>query len=121
LSIGANDLYQYVMAADRTNSRVMAMFGRLEPAVWHLINSVAQAGLANHKPVAVCGEVAADPKIGPLLAGLGIHELSMSPPAIGRVKAALHEQPLAYWQDQAAKMLQAATTAEIQELLNGLA
>jgi phosphoenolpyruvate-protein phosphotransferase len=121
LSIGANDLYQYVMAADRTNSRVMAMFGRLEPAVWRLINSVAQAGLANHKPVAVCGEVAADPKIGPLLAGLGIHELSMSPPAIGRVKAALHEQPLAYWQDQAAKMLQAATTAEIQELLNGLA
>lgn len=120
LSIGANDLYQYVMAADRTNSRVMAMFGRLEPAIWRLINSVSQAGWQNNKPVAVCGELAADPKIGPLLAGLGIHELSMSPPAIGRIKAALHEHSLAYWQAQAARLLEAETAAEIQELLNGL-
>ncbi|TMC88931.1 MAG: phosphoenolpyruvate--protein phosphotransferase, partial [Chloroflexi bacterium] len=89
-SIGANDLYQYTMAADRTNSRVTSMFSVLEPAVWRLIAHVIQAAQAHNKMVAVCGELAADPKIGPLLAGLGVEELSMSLPSIVRVKAALH-------------------------------
>src|SRR5207245_8383205 len=93
-SIGANDLYQYTLAADRTNSRVTSMFSVLEPAVWRLIAHVVQAGHAHGKLVAVCGELAADPKIGPLLAGLGVQELSMSPPAIVRVKAALHAHPM---------------------------
>ena len=46
-SIGANDLFQYTMAVDRTNSRVTGMFGLLEPAVWRLIALVVQAGVAH--------------------------------------------------------------------------
>jgi phosphoenolpyruvate-protein phosphotransferase len=121
LSIGANDLYQYTMAADRTNSRVTAMFSRLEPAVWRLITQVIKAGVRQHKTVAICGELAADPKLGPLLAGLGANELSMSPPAIGRVKAALHQHPLAYWKGWASRLLEAETAAEMQALLDSLA
>ena len=117
ISIGANDLYQYVMAADRTNSRVMGLFQQLEPAVWRLIAKITEAAAKQQKPVAVCGELAADIKIGPLLVGLGVHELSMSGPAIGRVKAALHSQPLSYWQTQAQRLLEAETAQEIQELL----
>ena len=60
------------MAADRTNSRVMGMFGMLEPAVWRSIDMIARAGSTHGKLVAVCGELAADARIGPLLVGLGV-------------------------------------------------
>ncbi len=116
-SIGANDLFQYTMAADRTNSRVTGMFGVLEPAVWRLIERVVRAGVEHGKLVAVCGELAADPRIGPLLAGLGVQELSMSPPAIVNVKAALHKHTMEYWRELASKLLKAETAAEIEGLL----
>ncbi len=116
-SIGANDLFQYTMAADRTNSRVTGMFGVLEPAVWRMIENVTRAGRAAGKMVAVCGELAGDSRIAPLLAGLGVQELSMSPPAIVRVKAALYEHTMEYWQDQAHRMLKAETAAEMQTIL----
>lgn len=119
-SIGANDLYQYTMAADRTNGRVAAMFGMLEPSVWHLIAHVARAAAKHGKLVALCGELAADTRIGPLLAGLGVRELSMSPPAIPRVKAALHKHPMTYWQQQAQEMLSAETASDMQRLLDAI-
>ncbi len=119
-SIGANDLFQYTMAADRTNSRVTGMFGVLEPAVWRLIERVVHAGVEHGKLVAVCGELAADPRIGPLLAGLGVQELSMSPPAIVNVKAALHKHTIEYWQQLARELLKAETAADIQAVLQSV-
>jgi phosphoenolpyruvate-protein phosphotransferase len=116
-SIGANDLTQYTMAVDRTNSYLAGMFGKLEPAVWRLIASVVQAGKAHGKMVAVCGEMAADPQIGPALVGLGVQELSMSPSAIVQVKAALHTREQYYWQHLARKMLEAETVAEMQQIM----
>ena len=116
-SIGANDLFQYTMAADRTNNRVMSTFGALEPAVWRSIDMVVRAGLSHGKLVAVCGELAGDPRIGPLLAGLGVKELSMSPPAMLNVKAALHEHTMVYWQQRAQELLKAETAAEVQVVL----
>jgi phosphoenolpyruvate-protein phosphotransferase len=110
-SIGANDLFQYTMAADRTNSRVSGMFSRLEPAVWRFIDHIVRAGRAHGKMVAVCGELAADSQIGPLLAGLGVQELSMSPPSIVNVKAALQQHPMKYWQQRAQELLKAETAA----------
>ncbi|HEU0001467.1 MAG TPA: phosphoenolpyruvate--protein phosphotransferase [Ktedonobacteraceae bacterium] len=119
-SIGANDLFQYTMAVDRTNSRVTSMFGMLEPAVWRSIDRTVQAGAAHGKLVAVCGELAADPRIGPLLAGLGVKELSMSPPAMLKVKAALHAHPLDYWQQRARELLKAETAADVQAVLQSI-
>jgi phosphoenolpyruvate-protein phosphotransferase len=119
-SIGANDLFQYTMAADRTNSRVTSMFGMLEPAVWRLIDRVVRAGRAHGKMVALCGELAADPRIGPLLAGLGVQELSMSPPAIANVKAALHKQAMEYWRQRAQELLKAETASSMQTVLDSL-
>ncbi|HEY3993558.1 MAG TPA: putative PEP-binding protein [Ktedonobacteraceae bacterium] len=72
------------------------------------------------RPVAVCGEIAADTRYGPLLVGLGVEELSVSPPALARVKEALHQRELAYWQTQARTLLQAETSAEIEDLLADL-
>ena len=116
-SIGANDLFQYTMAVDRTNSRVMSMFGALEPAVWRSIDMIVRAGAAHGKLVAVCGELAADTRIGPLLAGLGVKELSMSPPAMLKVKAALHSQTMVYWRQKARELLTAETAADVQAVL----
>ena len=108
------------MAADRTNSRVTGMFGTLEPAVWRLIDQVVRAAVAQRKTVALCGELAADPRIGPLLAGLGVQELSMSPPAIPNVKAALHKHTIDYWRQKAQELLRAETAAQIQDVLQSL-
>ncbi|WP_376793909.1 phosphoenolpyruvate--protein phosphotransferase [Thermogemmatispora sp.] len=120
-SIGTNDLYQYVMAVDRTNGRVASLFGRLEPAVWRAIAQVARAGQQHGRLVAVCGELAGDPLIGPLLVGLGVRELSMNPPALLAVKERLARQPLTYWQEQAQRLLQAETAAELQHMLESIA
>ena len=119
-SIGANDLFQYTMAVDRTNSRVMGMFGTLEPAVWRSIDMIVRAGMARGKLVAVCGELAADARIGPLLAGLGVKELSMSPPAMLKVKAALHSQTMDYWRQKARELLKTETAADVEAVLQSL-
>src|SRR6266705_4904289 len=119
-SIGANDLFQYTMAADRTNSRVTGMFGLLEPAEWRLIDHVVRAGRAHGKTVALCGELAADSRIGPLLVGLGVQELSMSPPAIVNVKAALHKHTLEHWQQLSHELLEAETAADMQSILQSI-
>lgn len=118
LSIGANDLFQYTLAADRTNSRVMGLFGALEPALWRAIAAVAQAGQTQGRLVAVCGEIAADPRYAPLLVGLGVRELSVSPPALARVKDALHQRSLSDWQARALAMLQAETAEEIEACIS---
>lgn len=119
-SIGANDLFQYTMAADRTNSRVMGMFGVLEPAVWRLIEQVVRAARAHGKTVALCGELAADQRVGPLLAGSGVQELSMNPAAIVNVKAALHKHTMDYWQQKAQELLKAETAADMQGMLQSI-
>lgn len=119
-SIGANDLFQYTMAADRTNTRVTAMFGALEPAVWRAIDRIVRAARSHGKLVAVCGELAADRRIGPLLAGLGVQELSMSPPSMLNVKAALHAHPIRYWQEKAQSLLQVETAGEAQAVLESV-
>src|SRR5260370_16706252 len=79
-SVGANDLFQYTMAADRTNSRVTGMFGTLEPAVWRGIAMIVRAGAAHGKLVAGGGGLAADTRIGPLLAGPAAKNTYNHPP-----------------------------------------
>ena len=120
-SVGANDLFQYTMAVDRTNNRVTSLFATLEPAVWRSIDMIVRAGVAHGKLVAVCGELAADMRIGPLLVGLGVKELSMSPPAMLKVKAALHEQTMDYWRQKARELLKAETAEDVQVLLESIA
>ena len=88
-SIGANDLAQYVMAADRLHPDLAALRAPTQPAILRAIRAVAQAGAARHIPVAVCGEMAAEPSLAALLVGLGVSELSMTPSRIPLVKQAL--------------------------------
>ncbi len=81
-SIGTNDLTQYLLAADRENSLVNSYYRRFDPSVFQSVHKVVQAADKHNKWVGVCGELGGHPLAVPLLLGLGVSELSMSPRAL---------------------------------------
>ncbi|GIF08103.1 phosphoenolpyruvate--protein phosphotransferase [Actinoplanes siamensis] len=89
LSIGTNDLSQYTFAADRMCGELADLLDPWQPALLRLIAICGAAGRDTGKPVGVCGEAAADPQLAPVLAGLGVSSLSMSPRALPGVRASL--------------------------------
>jgi phosphoenolpyruvate-protein phosphotransferase/dihydroxyacetone kinase phosphotransfer subunit len=117
LSIGTNDLTQYVLAADRGNDRVSGIADPLHPAVLRLVGETAEAASAAGVRAAICGELAGDPNTTALLIGLGIRELSMSAPAIPAVKDAVRRTTLADATLLAADALSRSTAAEVKALL----
>ena len=86
LSIGPNDLTQYILAVDRNNARVASLYDSLHPAVIRAILQVVEAAGAHDIPVSVCGEMAGDPVAALLLLAMGIDSLSMSVSSLPRVK-----------------------------------
>lgn len=91
VSIGTNDLTQYVMAADRMNANLATYTDPWQPAVLTLISRVAASGVRLGKPVGVCGEAAADPILACVLIGMGVTSLSMAASAIPGVGAQLEQ------------------------------
>jgi phosphoenolpyruvate-protein phosphotransferase (PTS system enzyme I) len=90
-SIGTNDLIQYTIAVDRGNERVAYLYEPTHPGVLKLIRLTIEAGHRHGIWVGVCGEMAADPLLTPLLLGLGIDKLSMAPVAVPLVKDAIRK------------------------------
>ncbi|WP_054952666.1 phosphoenolpyruvate--protein phosphotransferase [Flaviflexus massiliensis] len=107
VSIGTNDLTQYVMAADRNNANLATYTDNWQPAVLTLINWIAQAGIRHGKPVGVCGEAAADPNLAAVLLGMGVTSLSMASGAISYVGSRLSEVTMEQCQQAAEAVLQA--------------
>ncbi len=93
VSLGTNDLAQYVFAADRQLGAVAALNDPWQPALLRLIAQVGEAAMATGKPAGVCGEAAGDPMLACVLVGLGVSSLSMNAPAITRVGAQLAQTP----------------------------
>ncbi|MEM6820707.1 MAG: phosphoenolpyruvate--protein phosphotransferase [Verrucomicrobiota bacterium] len=121
LSIGTNDLIQYTLAVDRTNEKVAYLYQPTHPAIIRLIRRIVEAGHAGNVWVGVCGEMAGEVLLTPLLLGLGVDELSMGSVFIPRVKRAI--QRLDY---NEAKLLvedidHMSTAAEIEEQLRAVA
>ncbi len=81
-SIGSNDLTQYTLAVDRGNDLIAPLYQELHPAVLKLIQSTVEAGKRAGKPVSICGELGGYPLATPILTGMGIDEISVSPSAI---------------------------------------
>jgi len=95
LSIGTNDLIQYTIAVDRLNERIAHLYEPTHPAVLRLIRMVVEAGHANGIWVGVCGEMAGEVVLTPLLLGLGVDELSTGAALVPRVKGAVQRLSLA--------------------------
>ena len=86
LSIGTNDLTQYLLAVDRNNEKVARLFDSLHPALLHALADVMEIGRKQDKPISVCGEAAGDPAVCILLLGMGTRHLSVSASDLPRIK-----------------------------------
>ncbi len=89
ISIGTNDLCQYIMAADRMIGELSDLLGHWQPALIRLVRDIVDGARAGATPVGVCGESASDPLFALVLVGLGVSSLSMSPTGVGLVRASL--------------------------------
>jgi phosphotransferase system enzyme I (PtsP) len=94
VSVGSNDLFQFVMATDRGNTQLADRFDPLSVPFMRVLRQIAEAGTRNETPVTLCGELASKPISAMALLGVGYRSISMSAAAIGPVKAMLTELPL---------------------------
>jgi phosphoenolpyruvate-protein phosphotransferase len=117
-SIGSNDLTQYTLACERTNSYVADLYRPLEPAVLRLIAMSCEAAQQQGIHCAVCGEMASDPTVTALLIGLGVTELSCSPPALPRIRAAIRATDSVAARKLALQALQAESAQAVEVLLS---
>jgi phosphotransferase system enzyme I (PtsI) len=123
-AIGTNDLTQYALAIDRGEERVAHLYNPLHPAVLRLVQFATEAALRARLPVAVCGEIAGDPRYAPLLLGLGIRELSMATAALPRVKQRIRALDVVAATRCATVIMEQSDSGRIAALLddfNGLA
>lgn len=118
LSVGTNDLVQYLFAADRGDVGVTKASHEWHPATLRLLAHIAQGARAAGKPVSICGEMASRPKLLPLLLGLGFDDLSVAPSAVAAVRTALAPLDLEACLDLTRRALRAATAAEVEGLLD---
>jgi phosphoenolpyruvate-protein phosphotransferase/dihydroxyacetone kinase phosphotransfer subunit len=113
-SVGTNDLTQYTFAVDRDLASVASLADAMHPAVLRLIDLAARAALAAGRWIGVCGELAADPAAVPVLIGLGVRELSVSPPSVAAVKQAVREADVTSCAELAARVLELPSAAAVR-------
>lgn len=121
LSIGSNDLVQYLLAADRDNDAVSVAYDPLHPAVLRLVAHVVAAAERAGKPVTLCGELASDPRYLPLLLTLGLNDLSMRVSALLEVRAALRTLSPVRLRQRLPALLACTDRAAIEALLGDIA
>ena len=116
-TIGTNDLIQYCLAVDRADERVSALYAPLHPAILRVILMAQRAGARRRIPVSLCGEMASDPALVPLLVGLGLTGFSMTPGAIGLARQALADVRSDELRALARRILRLPTVDEIEREL----
>jgi phosphotransferase system enzyme I (PtsI) len=119
-SIGTNDLIQYALAVDRNNEHVTDLYQPLHPAILRMIRFVAESADAAGIPLSVCGEMAADRRCAPLLVGMGLRRLSMSPRLVPTIKTLLRGLRLSELVEAARVCSGLATAAEVAAHLDAV-
>jgi phosphotransferase system enzyme I (PtsI) len=117
-TLGTNDLIQYCLAVDRADERVSRLYEPLHPAILRMIVMVRRAARRNRIPVSLCGEMASDPALLPLLVGLGLTEFSMTPAAIPVAKQVLAEVRSDDLRALARRVLRLTTVEDIERELS---
>jgi phosphoenolpyruvate-protein kinase (PTS system EI component) len=117
VSIGSNDLIQYLMAADRDNPKVAHLCEPFSPALMRLLQDVISACDRHGKPVTLCGEMAGWPRCVVPLVGMGLRRLTMSPAFVPPIKELLRHTTLPMAADVARRVLRMHTVGEIRGYL----
>ncbi|HYG21875.1 MAG TPA: phosphoenolpyruvate--protein phosphotransferase [Verrucomicrobiae bacterium] len=120
-SIGTNDLIQYSLAVDRMNEKIAHLYEPTHPAIIRLIKLTVDAARKEKILVSVCGEMAGDPVLTPLLLGLGVDELSVAPPVVSQIKFMIRRLKLTEAQALAEFALSCESAAEILARCQALA
>jgi phosphotransferase system enzyme I (PtsI) len=123
LSIGTNDLIQYLLAADRNNEALGEIYTPLHPALIRLLHQIIRIAHKRGKPVAVCGEMAGDATFAPLLLALGLGEFSLHPNTLLELRRAIRNCDLGALRAHAPALLRARDRRSIEDWLedNGFA
>jgi phosphotransferase system enzyme I (PtsI) len=117
VSIGSNDLIQYLMAADRDNPKVAHLCEPFSPALMHVLARVIRACVAQNKPVTLCGEMAGRPRCFLPLFGMGLRRLSMSPAFVPSIKDLVRHTPTDFARTVAGRVLRMHTSKGISRYL----
>lgn len=120
LSIGTNDLVQYLLAIDRGNDAVASRSSPLHPAVLRVLREILQYGQRRALPTSICGEMAGDPAYTRLLLALGLTEFSLHPNTLLEVRAIIRDSDLASLRLLGSRLLRAPDRDAIEKLLRGL-
>jgi phosphotransferase system enzyme I (PtsI) len=120
LSIGTNDLVQYTLAIDRLDDAVNYLFDPTHPAILRLVRMTIEAGRALDTPVAMCGEMAGDPRFTRLLLGIGLRQFSMQPDALLDIKEIVLDSDTRELQWHTARLFARLDVAEPGQLLDAL-
>jgi phosphotransferase system enzyme I (PtsI) len=117
-SIGTNDLIQYTLAVDRVNEHVTYLYEPLHPSILRLIRMVIDGAAVTGIPVSVCGEMAGDPAVVPVLLGMGLKKLSMNSVAVPGIKSAIRSMKLADLQELAEHVMTLTTAAAVTKAVH---
>lgn len=116
ISVGTNDLTQYLLAVDRNNTRVAGLYDSLHPAMLRVLRQIITSAEAIGLDVSLCGEMAGDPMGALLLTGMGYRNLSMNGRSVARVKYLLRRIDLADAEELAGRVLQAHFTTDVRHM-----
>ena len=117
LSIGSNDLIQYMLAVDRTNEMVSSLYLAHHPAILRAINRIVAAGLVHNKDVSICGDLSADPRMLPFLLGVGLKKFSIDSVNAPTVQRLVNSMVLSEAQEIARTMLGLGRISEVEAFL----
>jgi len=117
-SIGTNDLIQYTTAVDRMNSQISELYTPYHPALLRLVKMVIENGREAGIWVGMCGEVAGNPKLIPILLGMGLNEFSMSPIAILKARSIITSLSCEEMRLHAERVINMATASEVEAYLD---
>lgn len=118
-SIGTNDLIQYTLAADRSDPTVAKYYNAADPSILLLLRNVFRAAKNANIPVSVCGQMGSEPKYVPLLLGMGLRQLSVTPQAIPTIKEMIRNMSIADAEEIARKVSHLDVARDIEALLRG--
>jgi phosphotransferase system enzyme I (PtsP) len=117
MSIGTNDLIQYMLAVDRTNEMVSKLYLSHHPAILRAIERVASAARSHRKDVSICGDIAMDPRMIPFLLGAGITKLSLPPRRVYEIQRAIEQTSMEKAVYTARRMLACSRISDVEDCL----